>query len=97
MEKEDPRAHKIYETLGIYLGYTLPHYADFYAMENVLLLGRVTSGSGGDLLLQKANEVLDSEFPELGEKLNFHIPDEKEKRHGQAIAAASLPSIRRQA
>ncbi|MDE0819814.1 MAG: ROK family protein [Opitutales bacterium] len=97
MEKEDPRARKIYETLGIYLGYTLPHYADFYAMENVLLLGRVTSGSGGDLLLQKANEVLDSEFPELAEKLNFHIPDEKEKRHGQAIAAASLPSLRRQA
>ncbi|SVD97282.1 uncharacterized protein METZ01_LOCUS450136, partial [marine metagenome] len=23
----------------------------------------------------------------------FHIPDETEKRHGQAIAAASLPKI----
>ena len=63
-------------------------------MENVLLLGRVTSGNGGTVILEKATEVLMSEFPELKEKLNFHIPDEKEKRHGQAIAAASLPSLR---
>ena len=66
-------------------------------MENVLLLGRVTSGNGGTVILEKATELLMSEFPELEEKLNFHIPDEKEKRHGQAIAAASLPSLRSQA
>ena len=93
MEKEDPRTQKIYETLGVYLGYSIPHYADFYAVENILLLGRVTSGRGGDILIEKASEVLKSEFPELAEKLVFHIPDEKQKRHGQAIAAASLPSI----
>ena len=97
MAKEDPRARSIYETIGTYLGYSLAHYSDFYAVENVLLLGRVTSGNGGTVILEKATKVLMSEFPELEEKLNFHIPDEKEKRHGQAIAAASLPSLRSQA
>jgi hypothetical protein len=37
--------------------------------------------------------VLRAEFPEVAERIRYHIPDEKEKRHGQAIAAASLPSI----
>ena len=93
MEQEDSRARKIYETLGVCLGYSLAHYADFYAVENVLLLGRVTSGRGGDILQTQASAVMKSEFPALAEALAFHIPDEKEKRHGQAIAAASLPVI----
>jgi hypothetical protein len=33
------------------------------------------------------------EFPELTGKITFHIPDEKDKRHGQAVAAASLPKL----
>jgi hypothetical protein len=37
--------------------------------------------------------VLRQEFPKLDSLIKFHIPDEKEKRHGQAIAAASLPSL----
>jgi hypothetical protein len=36
---------------------------------------------------------LKEEFPKLAARIAFHIPDEKEKRHGQAVAAASLPSI----
>jgi hypothetical protein len=53
----------------------------------------VTSGPGGDLLIDGAKEVLKSQFPELADKIAFHIPDEKEKRHGQAVAAASLPEV----
>jgi hypothetical protein len=50
------------------------------------------TGEGGDLILSGARTVLAAEFPEIAERIHFHIPDEKEKRHGQAIAAASLPA-----
>jgi hypothetical protein len=46
------------------------------------------------LILQVAEKVLKEEFPEVAERIRFHIPGEQEKRHGQAIAAASLPAIR---
>jgi hypothetical protein len=93
MSGGDDRAVRVYRTLGTYLGYGLAHYDDFYDFRNVLILGRVTSGPGGDLILAGAREVLDREFPELSARLAFHIPDEKDKRHGQAVAAASLPVI----
>jgi hypothetical protein len=88
----DARARKIYETIGVYFGYNIAAYADFYEVRNLLVLGRVLTGSGGDLILETAQRVLKSEFPEVAERIRYHIPDEKEKRHGQAIAAASLPA-----
>lgn len=91
MKANDPRARKVYEAIGICFGYTLAHFAEFYAYENLLIMGRVTSGEGGSIIIDKANEVLKAEFPEL--KINLVVPDEKDKRHGQAIAAASLPAI----
>jgi predicted NBD/HSP70 family sugar kinase len=93
MQQGDYRAQKIYETIGTCLGYAMAHYADFYDFKNVLILGRVTSGAGGDLIIAGAKEVLKLEFPELAARIAFHIPDEKDKRHGQAIAAASLPKL----
>jgi len=95
MAEGDYRARKIYQTLGTYLGYGVAHFADFYDCQHVLVLGRVTSGSGGDDIVNGAREVLKVEFPELASRITFHVPDEKEKRHGQAIAAASLPSSTR--
>jgi predicted NBD/HSP70 family sugar kinase len=92
MAAGDARARRIYETIGVWFGYAIATYADFYEVRNLLVLGRVLTGAGGDLILSTASEVLRAEFPELAERLRFHIPDEKEKRHGQAIAAASLPS-----
>jgi predicted NBD/HSP70 family sugar kinase len=93
MTNGDYRARKIYQTIGVYLGYSIAHLSDFYDLENVLILGRVTSGAGGDVILTGAKEVLREEFPDLHQKIAFHIPDEKDKRHGQAIAAASLPKL----
>jgi predicted NBD/HSP70 family sugar kinase len=93
MAQGDERAQKIYQTIGTYLGYAIMHYADFYDFENVLILGRVTSGSGGDVIIEGAKEILRAEFPELATRVAFHVPDEKDKRHGQAVAAASLPRI----
>ena len=81
-------------TIGRYLGYTIAHYADFYDLKHLLILGRVTSGKGGDLILNGANEVLENEFPELAAKMNIQLPDEKSRRVGQSIAAASLPALR---
>jgi predicted NBD/HSP70 family sugar kinase len=87
----DARPQSIFETLGVYLGYGLLHYADFYPVKHVLLLGRVTSGQGGSILLQKAREVLALESPAFARALNIHLPDEVTRRVGQSIAAASLP------
>lgn len=94
MKEGDPRAAKIYDALGIFLGYGLAHAASFYDFRHVLVLGRVTTGAGGDRMLEGARKVLDLEFPELSARVKFQVPDEKEKRHGQAIAAASLPVVR---
>jgi predicted NBD/HSP70 family sugar kinase len=93
MAAGDARARKIYQTIGVYFGYTIATYADFYDVHNLLVLGRVLSGEGGDLILSLAQEVLRAEFPEIAERVRYHIPGEQEKRHGQAIAAASLPAI----
>lgn len=88
----DPRARSIYETIGVCFGYAVAHYADFYEIRNLLILGRVTSGEGGGVILEKASAVLRDEFPELA--IQLRAPDEKDKRHGQAVAAASLPKLR---
>jgi predicted NBD/HSP70 family sugar kinase len=95
MANGDYRAKKIYQTIGTYLGYGIAHFADFYDLHHVLVLGRVTSGTGGDDIVSGAREVLAVEFPHLAQRIAVHVPDEKQKRHGQAIAAASLPDIRR--
>ncbi len=86
-------ARRIWETIGVYLGYALAHYADFYDIENVLILGRVTSGSGGPTILETAQALIAREFPELS-RIAIQLPDEKSRRVGQSIAAASLPASR---
>ncbi len=93
MKNGDQKARRIYETIGIYLGYTLAYYAEFYDIAHCLILGRVTSGEGGNVILQTAGEVLRLEFPELVASIALHLPDENDRRVGQAIAAASLPVI----
>jgi predicted NBD/HSP70 family sugar kinase len=87
-------AEKVWQSMGIYLGYALAHYADFYEIRHVLILGRCTSGKGGDMILNGANEVLRAEFPELASQIMVQLPDEKSRRVGQSIAAASLPAIK---
>lgn len=89
----DQAAQQIFETIGVYLGYTLPHYAEYYEFKNVLILGRVTSGRGGEIILQTAKKVLTQEFPELASQITLYVPDEQSRRVGQAVAAASLPEI----
>ena len=94
MEQDDPRAAAIYRSIGAYLAHGIALYYDFYGFQHVLLLGRVMSGKGGDLLLETYNQVMRSEYPELAEKIHVALPDEKFRRVGQSAIAASLPEIR---
>jgi len=94
LEEGHAGATKIWQSIGVYLGYAIAHYADFYNLRHALILGRVTSGRGGLLILDGANKVLKAEFPELAASINIQLPDEKSRRVGQSIAAASLPAIK---
>jgi predicted NBD/HSP70 family sugar kinase len=93
MNDGDQRAKDIYDTTGTYFGYAVAHYGQFYELKNLLVLGRVTSGPGGEMIVSKAKEILRDEFPDLHEAIEFRTPNEQDKRHGQAVAAASLPEL----
>lgn len=93
LARGDERAVRVFETLGVYLGYAIAHYADFYELGHVLALGRVTSGKAGEILLERARAALAADFAELSERVSVTLPDERDRRHGQAIAAASLPAL----
>ena len=94
MKNGDERARLIYESIGVYFGYAIAYYANFYEIENVLIMGRVTSGEGGVIILENAQKVLEAEFKDLAKKIKLTIPDEKSRRVGQSVAAASLPNLK---
>jgi predicted NBD/HSP70 family sugar kinase len=93
MAAGDQRARRIYESIGVYLGYAIAQYAGFCELRHVLVLGRVMTGEGGGVILSTARRVLQREFPAVEEGLRLHVPGEQEKRLGQAVAAATLPRI----
>lgn len=93
MAEDDPRAAKVYESIGCYLGHTLPYYYGTYGFRYVLLLGRVMSGKGGDLLIETCKRVLSEEYPEIADKFELKLPDEYFRRVGQSMAVASLPKL----
>ena len=95
MAQDDPRAAKVYSDIGKYLAYTVVLYSHFYDIHHLMLLGRVMSGKGGDLILDTCNAVLKDEYPELAAKVNVMLPDEKTRRVGQSAAAASLPALKK--
>ena len=94
MEKDDPRAQAIFESIGAYLAYAVVLYSQFYDIEHMMMLGRVMSGKGGDTILRVCNEILADEYPALAKKCEVSLPDEKTRRVGQSVAAASLPRIK---
>ena len=94
MEADDPRAQAVFRSIGAYLAYAVVQYSQFYDIEHLMMLGRVMSGKGGDTILQVCNDILKEEYPELAAKCEVMLPDEKTRRVGQSVAAASLPAIR---
>lgn len=94
MEAGDDRAAAVYRSIGVYLGHTLAYYHDLYGCRHVLLLGRVMSGKGGDIILDTCNRVLAEEYPQAAAAMKAELPDEKFRRVGQSMAAASLPELK---
>ena len=94
METEGSPAEAIYRSIGVYLGHSLALYHTWYGFRHVLLLGRVMSGRGGDIILSEAKRVLADEYPEIAGQINVALPDEKSRRVGQSVAAASLPEVK---
>ena len=94
MESPNSPAEAIYRSIGVYLGHSLALYHHFYGFKHVLLLGRVMSGKGGDIILDTCRQVLADEYPELSGKIIPTLPDEKARRVGQSVAAASLPELK---
>ena len=97
MNKGSETARDIYRSIGVYLGHTLAYYANFYDISHVLLLGRVMSGLGGSVILETCLSILNEEYPELAQKVRVMLPDEKTRRVGQSVAAASLPELHKNA
>lgn len=91
---QEAKVRPLYETVGVYLGYAIAEYCEWYKIENVMILGRVTKGKGGDVMLDTAKKVLETEFPELL-PIEFHTADEHFKAVGQCIAAAALPPLKK--
>ena len=91
MEDGDARAVKIFESIGCYLAHTMELYSMFYDVEHMIVLGRVMSGKGGDTILSECKRIMAEEYPALAGKMTVMLPDEKTRRVGQAVAAASLP------
>ena len=94
VEKGDMRAKKIFESIGVYLAHTMKLYCRFYDVHHMIVLGRVMSGIGGAMILESCLKVMAEEYPALSEKVRVMLPDEKTRRVGQSVAAASLPEAK---
>ena len=95
MEKGDDKAVKVYLEIGRFLAHAIPWYNEFYDYENMMILGRVTSGLGGEVILETAKRILKDVYPEWAEKIDIFMPDEKARRLGQSVAAAQIPVIKK--
>ena len=93
MEVPGSPAEAIYRSIGVYLGHSLALYHHFYGFRHVLLLGRVMSGRGGEIILEQCKRVLEDEYPQVAGEIIPILPDEKARRVGQSVAAASLPEV----
>lgn len=83
----------IFRSIGAYLAHTLVLYSMIYDIKYLLVLGRVASGTGGDLVVSECQRILAEEYPELA-GTTVMLPDEKTRRVGQSVAAASLPEVK---
>ena len=95
MEKGDAKALKVYVQIGRFLAHAIPWYKEFYDYSSMMLLGRVTSGLGGDVILETARAMLKDIYPDTAEEIELIVPDEHFRRLGQSVAAAQIPVIKK--
>jgi hypothetical protein len=89
----DVAALRVFQKIGLYLGYTVPWYREFYDFNHMMILGRMTSGLGGIIILETARLILHDQFPEVADEIDLFMPDEKARRLGQSVAAAFMPVL----
>ncbi len=94
MEKGDGKALKVYVQIGRFLAHAIPWYNEFYDYQNMMILGRVTSGLGGEVILETAKLLLKECYPSWSERIDIFMPDENARRLGQSVAAAQIPVIK---
>lgn len=94
MAENDDRALRIYLMIGRYLANAAAWYREFYDYSNLMILGRVTSGFGGNVILDTAKMCLEDIDPMLAEQIDIFMPDEKTRRLGQSVAAAQIPEVK---
>lgn len=94
VEKGDSRAKQVFASIGAYLAHTMKLYCLFYDVRHMIVLGRVMSGVGGSVILEQCLRVMKEEYPDLAERVCVMLPDEKTRRVGQSVAAASLPEVK---
>ena len=95
VEKGDERAKRVFESIGAYLAHTMRLYCRFYDVKHLMVLGRVMSGVGGNIVLDTCLKILADEYPEMAKNVRVMLPDEKTRRVGQSVAAASLPEAKK--
>ena len=91
MEDPGSPAEAIYRSIGVYLGHSLALYHHFYGFKHVLLLGRVMSGRGGDIILDVCKQVLADEYPEIAGQDQPH-PARREGPPGGPVRGRRLPA-----
>ena len=76
---------------SIALTHPLPaQYSEFYQIDHVMILGRVSKGAGGDLMMATAKKVLETEFPEIKRAPSLPPTAATHCRHKAAAAPAVL-------
>ena len=93
-EEGAENARDVFRSIGSYLAHTPVLYSRFYSLRHLLVLGRVASGVGGELIVSECNRILREDYPHLAEQITVMLPDEKTRRVGQSVAAASLPALK---
>ena len=87
----DPAATAVFDTIGCYLAHAIYTYQKFYEMEHAIVMGGISAGPGGAVLLRRCRQVLASEYPDL--KADLILPEEGERADGQSFAAATLVKL----
>ena len=92
-EQGNENARAVFLSIGSYLAYTLLLYSRIYQIRYLLVLGRVASGIGGELIVSECRRILAEEYPSFSHTIRVTLPDEAMRRIGQSVAAASLPEV----
>ena len=77
---------EMFETVGVYLAHAAAQHKAYLGIENVIIFGQVVTGPLGEVVRQKAQQVLDHEYSDLG--ITIHITEDP--AFAQAIGVGYL-------